>query len=62
MLVGAIEQLADALEREAGADAEDRARRVEVAAAVPLGVCMLPAFMLVGIVPTVAALLAAITS
>ena len=49
------------LEHDLAADIEDRARRVGVSAALPLGVCLLPAFMLLGIVPTVAALLASIT-
>lgn len=60
-VVDVVEQLADELEREAGAAAEDRARRVGVAAAVPLGVCLLPAFLLIGIVPTVAGLLTEVT-
>lgn len=60
-VVDAVEQLADELEREAGAAAEDAARRVGVAAAVPLGVCLLPAFLLIGIVPTVAGLLSEVT-
>ena len=58
----AVERLADELEREAAATAEDRARRVGVVAAVPLGICLLPAFMLLGIVPSVAALLTSITT
>ncbi len=33
-----------------------RARRVGVRAAVPLGLCLLPAFLLIGIVPVVAGL------
>ena len=41
--------------------AEDAARRVGVAAAIPLGVCLLPAFMLLGVVPTVASLFASVT-
>lgn len=53
----AIERLADDLEREALAAVEDRARAVGVQAAVPLGLCLLPAFLLIGIVPTVAGLL-----
>lgn len=60
-VVVAVEQLADELEREAGAAAEDAARRVGVAAAVPLGICLLPAFLLIGIVPTVAGLLTQVT-
>ncbi len=55
-VVAAVERLADELERETSARAEDAARRVGVAAAVPLGVCLLPAFLLLGVVPTVAAL------
>lgn len=53
----AIERLADDLEREALAAVEDRARAVGVKAAVPLGLCLLPAFILIGIVPTIAGLL-----
>lgn len=59
-VVQAVERLADELEREQQASAEDRARRVGVIAAIPLGVCLLPAFLLIGIVPTVASMLAAI--
>lgn len=55
-VVQAVERLADELERESLARAEDAARRVGVAAAIPLGVCLLPAFMLLGVVPTVASL------
>jgi pilus assembly protein TadC len=53
----AVERLADDLERESLAAVEDRARAVGVKAAVPLGLCLLPAFILIGIVPTVAGLL-----
>lgn len=59
-VVQAVERLADELEREALARAEDAARRVGVAAAIPLGVCLLPAFMLLGVVPTVASLFGAV--
>lgn len=59
-VVAAVERLADELEHEALARAEDAARRVGVAAAVPLGVCLLPAFLLLGVVPTVASLLGAV--
>jgi pilus assembly protein TadC len=54
--VGREERLADDLEREALAAVEDRARAVGVKAAVPLGLCLLPAFLLLGIVPLVASL------
>ena len=59
-VVVAVERLADELERESLARAEDAARRVGVAAAVPLGVCLLPAFLLLGVVPTVATLLGSV--
>ena len=59
-VVQAVERLADELERESLARAEDAARRVGVAAAVPLGVCLLPAFLLLGVVPTVASLFASV--
>ena len=55
-VVQVVERLADELERETLARAEDTARRVGVAAAIPLGVCLLPAFLLLGVVPTVASL------
>jgi Flp pilus assembly protein TadB len=53
----AVERLADELARAARADVEDRARAVGVKAALPLGLCLLPAFLLIGIVPLVAGLL-----
>lgn len=56
-VVPAVERLAEELARAARAEVEDRARRVGVKAAVPLGVCLLPAFILLGIVPIVAGLL-----
>ncbi len=59
-VVLAVERLADELERESLARAEDAARRVGVSAAVPLGVCLLPAFLLLGVVPTVASLFSSV--
>jgi hypothetical protein len=59
-VVSSVERLADELARESLARAEDAARRVGVAAAVPLGVCLLPAFLLLGVVPTVASLFASV--
>jgi Flp pilus assembly protein TadB len=56
-VVPAVERLADELARSARAEIEDRARAVGVKAAVPLGLCLLPAFVLIGIVPVVAGLL-----
>ncbi len=60
-VAGEVERLADDLERASLAAVEDRARAVGVKAALPLGLCLLPAFMLIGIVPTVAGLLASLT-
>ena len=51
-----VERLADELAAAGRAEVEDRARAVGVRAAVPLGVCLLPAFLLLGIVPLVASL------
>jgi Flp pilus assembly protein TadB len=50
-VVAAVEGLADELGARARAEVEDRARAVGVRAAVPLGVCLLPSFLLLGIVP-----------
>jgi Flp pilus assembly protein TadB len=57
-VVPSVERLADDLARRARGDVEDRARAVGVKAALPLGLCLLPAFILVGIVPLVAGLIA----
>lgn len=56
-VVTAVERLSDQLAREARGDIEDQARAVGVKAAVPLGLCLLPAFLLIGIVPLVAGLM-----
>lgn len=53
-----VERLADDLALSGRAELEQRARAVGVRAAVPLGVCLLPAFLLLGIVPLVASLVA----
>lgn len=55
-VAAAIEQLAEELAERARGEVEDRARAVGVRAAVPLGVCLLPSFLLLGIVPLVAGL------
>jgi Flp pilus assembly protein TadB len=57
-VVASVERLADDLARSARAETEERARAVGVKAALPLGLCLLPAFVLIGIVPLVVALLA----
>jgi Flp pilus assembly protein TadB len=59
-VVAAVDRLGEDLARRARSEVEDRARAVGVRAAVPLGVCLLPAFRLVGIVPLVAGLAGAI--
>jgi Flp pilus assembly protein TadB len=56
----AVARLADDLTRAARADVEDRARAVGVRAAAPLGLCLLPAFLLIGIVPLVGGLLSSL--
>lgn len=57
-VVAAVERLADDLAARDRADTEERARAVGVRAALPLGLCLLPAFLLVGIIPLVVSLLA----
>ena len=59
-VVATVERLAEGLARSARADVEDRARAVGVKAAVPLGLCLLPAFVLIGIVPLVAGLMSSL--
>ena len=54
----AITRLGRELAAEHRASVQDRARVVGVKAALPLGLCLLPAFLLLGVVPVVAALLA----
>jgi Flp pilus assembly protein TadB len=49
----AVHRLAQELRDRARADVETRARSIEVKAAAPLGVCLLPAFVVLGVVPMV---------
>lgn len=49
----ALQRLAEDLQGAARLDWESRARAVGVRAAAPLGLCLLPAFVLVGVVPLV---------
>ncbi len=56
----ALERLGRELAARSRAEVEDAARRVGVRAAVPLGLCLLPAFLLVGVVPVVAGLVGAL--
>jgi Flp pilus assembly protein TadB len=53
-VTGALTRLAEELRSRRRADVETRVRQVEVRAAVPLGVCLLPSFVLLGVVPLVA--------
>lgn len=50
----AMSRLAEDLRRDTRSRVESQARAVGVKAALPLGVCMLPAFVLIGVVPLVA--------
>jgi Flp pilus assembly protein TadB len=52
-----VARLGDDLERRAQLRVEERARSVGVKAAVPLGLCLLPSFLLIGVVPLVVGLL-----
>jgi pilus assembly protein TadC len=56
----ALARLADDLRRERRASMEQAARSVGVQAAAPLGLCFLPAFVLVGIVPSVVSVFASL--
>jgi Flp pilus assembly protein TadB len=60
-VVAAVERLGDELEHTARAAVEQRARAVGVRAALPLGLCLLPAFLLLGIVPLVAGLVSSMS-
>jgi len=55
-VTAALSGCADDLRRRRRADAQARARSTGVRAAGPLGACFLPAFVLIGIVPTVVSL------
>jgi pilus assembly protein TadC len=52
-----VAALADELGRRSRLRAEERARSVGVKAAVPLGLCLLPSFVLLGIVPLAVSLM-----
>jgi pilus assembly protein TadC len=55
-VVGAVSRLASEARAQARAAGEQRARRVGVLVVAPLGLCFLPAFVLLGVVPVVAGL------
>ena len=57
-VVGAV---AGDVDRDRMAERRDAARRVGVRTAAPLGVCFLPSFLLIGIVPTIVATAATIS-
>jgi Flp pilus assembly protein TadB len=61
-LAKTLEHLADDARQARRWSAEEQARAVESRAVVPLGVCFLPAFILLGIVPTVAGSLTGVVS
>jgi pilus assembly protein TadC len=52
-----IARLADELAQRSRFRVEERARAVGVKAAVPLGLCLIPSFVLIGVVPLVVSLL-----
>ena len=61
-LAGAFEQRAAEIRAQLGAAAQARAHRIEVLVAAPLGLCFLPAFVCLGIVPTVIGVAAGVLS
>jgi Flp pilus assembly protein TadB len=60
-VAGTIETLAEELASRSRSRTDARARSVEVRAAAPLGVCFLPAFVLLGVVPMVAGVFSAMS-
>jgi Flp pilus assembly protein TadB len=56
-VAGEVAALADELGRRSRMRTEERARSVGVKAAVPLGLCLLPSFVLLGIVPLAVSLM-----
>lgn len=54
-LAPALRHLAGDLRRTRRAESEGRARSVSTRAAAPLGLCMLPAFVLIGVIPMIVA-------
>jgi pilus assembly protein TadC len=52
-LASGLQRLAIDRRRELRTAGQVKARRVGVSTAAPLGLCFLPAFMLIGVVPTV---------
>jgi pilus assembly protein TadC len=56
-----VRRLADELAAHQRASVEERARAVGVRAAVPLGLCLMPSFLLTGVVPLVGGLVSGLT-
>lgn len=56
-LVLAMDSLSEGLQRERAAEQLARVKRVPIVAALPLGLCFLPAFVLLAVVPVVGLLL-----
>ncbi|MBX6390407.1 MAG: type II secretion system F family protein [Frankia sp.] len=56
-LADTLRRIADRAREQAHAEAIAAARRAGVAAVVPLGLCFLPAFLLIGVVPAVVGIL-----
>lgn len=61
-VAGAVGRVAADARREAGARAERAARRAGVLAVGPLGLCFLPAFLLLGVMPAIVGLAAPLLS
>lgn len=61
-LAQTLEHVAADVRQERRWSADERARAVETRSVVPLGLCFLPAFVLIGIVPTVAGSLSGVFS
>lgn len=53
----AVRRLGDDLARQRRLEVEDRARTIGIRAALPLGLCLLPSFLAIGIVPVIVAAL-----
>lgn len=56
----AVHRLAEELRESARAEVEERARALEVKVSAPLGLCLLPAFVVLGIVPMVVGLVSSL--
>jgi len=59
-VVDLVRDTADELRRQARADRREAVGRVAVRTAAPLGLCLLPAFVLVGVAPTIIAVVGSV--